>query len=118
MSRIDEEMTDNQDELDILIHHKMSKTANGRCKSNVTINDYRRSHDAKKQMMLALRGDDTAGRQHEMHGRTDQVTSPQVPPEKPAESIHLLVWTNYRQLAVAGHLSKSATRAALKHIGG
>ena len=53
MSRIDEEMTDKLDELDILIHHKMSKTANGRGKSNVTINDYGRSHHAKKQMMPA-----------------------------------------------------------------
>ena len=35
---------DELDELDILIHHKMLKTANGCGKSNVTINDYRRSH--------------------------------------------------------------------------
>ena len=66
-------MMNKLDELDILIHHKMSKTANGRGKSNVTINDYRWSHDAKKQMTLALRGDDMAGWQQEMHERTDQV---------------------------------------------
>ena len=39
-------MMNKLDELDILIHHKMSKTANGRGKSNVTINDYRPVYDA------------------------------------------------------------------------
>ena len=74
MSLIDEEMKEKLEDLDVLIQHRISKTAHGCGNLKVTINDYGGSHEAKKQMKPALRGGDMNRRQQEMHGRTDQAS--------------------------------------------
>ena len=74
MFHIDEEMTRKLDNLDILIQRRLSRTTDG-CRtftSNAIVNDCRRSHDAKKQMMPATQGNDTARRQQKTRRRADQ----------------------------------------------
>ena len=74
MFRVDEEVTGKLDDLDDLIQRRSSGTTDNHDKfpSHIIVKDCKRSHNAEKQMMPASQGNETAGRQQKMHGRTDQ----------------------------------------------
>ena len=62
MSRINKEMTEELDDLDILMQRRMTKTTDGRGRitSTVVIDNNGRSHGVKEQMMPTPHRDDTA----------------------------------------------------------